>query len=325
MRSTSSRTLEGLPPPPPGRTGWPWTAADPEPEDPGRPFISIVTPSYNQGGTIEETIRSVLLQDYPNLEYIIMDGGSDDDSVDIIRRYEPWLSHWVSQRDRGQSHAVNLGWRLARGRYLGWLNSDDLYLPGALARVMEEFEADPTLAVIGGECLYVDESGTTIAVKAARSWDPEDMLVNAKPAQVSTFYHRRFLDEVGGLDESLHFAMDRDFQLRLGDRYFPDEARTIPVPLAALRIWERTKTAIGGRAAVRDRLRLVDRFLAHSTREFRTPRLRARARAKIYQREAARCVSAGRRLSGLLYRVLAAANSRRLRDLRRRPGSPAVT
>jgi len=143
------------------------------------------------------------------------------------------------------------------------------------------------------------------------------MLLKAKPAQVATFYHRRFLDEVGELDESLKYAMDRDFQLRLGDRYYPAEARTIPVPLAALRIWSITKTSTGGSHAIRDRLRLIDAFLSRSSHEFRTPRLRARAHAQEYRREAGRRSDAGRPVSALLCRVKAAIRSRRFRDLRR--------
>jgi len=113
-------TLSGLPPPPNDRVGWPWTEATPpagETLPDGRPWpkISIVTPSYNQGQFIEETIRSVLLQGYPNLEYLIIDGGSTDGSVEIIRKYEPWLAYWVSERDGGQSEAINKGFRRATG------------------------------------------------------------------------------------------------------------------------------------------------------------------------------------------------------------------
>ena len=125
--------LADLPPPPPGRTGWPWTVASPAvPETaPGGapwPRITIVTPSFNQGQFLEETIRSVLLQGYPNLEYIIIDGGSNDNSIEIINRYKNWISYWISEKDRGQAHAINKGIDRSTGEVLAWLNSDDVYM-----------------------------------------------------------------------------------------------------------------------------------------------------------------------------------------------------
>lgn len=134
-------TLEELPPPPPGKTGWPWTEKSPSLADcsfsaGAWPKISIVTPSHNQGQFIEETIRSVLLQGYPDIEYIIIDGGSNDQSVSIIKKYEPWLAHWVSEKDEGQAHAINKGLALSSGTLLGYLNSDDLYCPGGLLRLL---------------------------------------------------------------------------------------------------------------------------------------------------------------------------------------------
>jgi glycosyltransferase involved in cell wall biosynthesis len=133
-------TLDDLPPPPPGNTGWPWTVESPQLADAmaeGRPWprISIVTPSYNQGRFIEETIRSVLLQGYPDLEYIVVDGASTDNSVEIIKKYEPWLSYWVSEKDRGQAHAINKGLSKFTGRIASYLNSDDYLLASALAYV----------------------------------------------------------------------------------------------------------------------------------------------------------------------------------------------
>ena len=129
-------TLRELPPPPPGKTGWPWTEEtqpipDTMPDGGEWPKISIVTPNYNYGQFIEETIRSVLLQGYPNLEYIVIDGGSTDDSVEIIKKYEPWLSYWVSEKDKGQSNAINKGLKMCTGQIAAYINSDDYYLIGA--------------------------------------------------------------------------------------------------------------------------------------------------------------------------------------------------
>src|SRR4051794_28341061 len=137
-----------LPPPPEGKTGWPWTnesgtGVSTFEKKEEWPRISIVTPSYNQGGYLEETIRSILLQGYPNLEYLVIDGGSSDESVDVIKKYERHLTYWESAKDRGQSDALNRGFKRATGEWVGWVNSDDLYLPNALATLMATAAPNP--------------------------------------------------------------------------------------------------------------------------------------------------------------------------------------
>jgi glycosyltransferase involved in cell wall biosynthesis len=121
--------------------------------------VTVVTPSYNQAQFLEETIRSVLLQGYPNLEYIIIDGGSTDGSVEIIRKYEKHLSDWVSEPDRGQSHAINKGFARATGEYIAWLNSDDVYEPGIIANAVAWFAEHPECDMIYSDCALVDEAG----------------------------------------------------------------------------------------------------------------------------------------------------------------------
>ena len=147
--------LDDLPPAPAGCKGWPWTEGpelvpDTGPDGRSWPVISIVTPSFNQGRFLEETIRSVLLQGYPSLEYIVMDGGSTDDSVDIIRKYEPWLMFWASGPDQGQSDAINKGFERATGAIWGYINSDDLYEPDALRTAAEIFLSGAEVHLVAG-------------------------------------------------------------------------------------------------------------------------------------------------------------------------------
>lgn len=150
--------LAELPPPPPGKTGWPWTYESP-PVSSSPLKISVVTPSFRHVQYLEETIRSVLLQNYAHTEFILMDGGSDDGTAALIEKYRPWLSFARSRRDRGQGHAINLGFSLASGDLMGWMNSDDFYLPGAFARVAAAFR-DPQLEFLHGDGLYlIQETG----------------------------------------------------------------------------------------------------------------------------------------------------------------------
>ena len=159
-------TLADLPPPREGKKGWPWTVETPQapesmPDGKPWPRISIVTPSYNQGQFIEETIRSVLLQGYPDLEYIIMDGGSTDESVGVLKKYEPWITFWTREPDGGQTEAINKGFKRSTGEIVAWLNSDDLYTAGALHIASKAFAERPHAAVVYGDIAYVN-AGTTI-------------------------------------------------------------------------------------------------------------------------------------------------------------------
>lgn len=214
-------SLSQLPAPPARKTGWPWDfAADsmPERQASGKPWprITIVTPSYNQAIYLEETIRSVLLQGYPNLEYIVMDGGSSDDSVAIIEKYEPWLSYWESERDRGQSHAINKGFARATGDWLGWINSDDWYNPGALHALTARAHAANAGFVCGG-CVYfmehVPHPPRRIQPYPA-ALAPETVRYAQLFDQPACLWKRDLYQQVGPLDESLHFAFDWDFFIK---------------------------------------------------------------------------------------------------------------
>ena len=225
---SASLFLNNLPPPHEGRTGWPWAEADepiPEcmPDGSAWPKISVVTPSYNQGQFLEEAIRSVLLQGYPNLEYIIIDGGSTDNSVEVIRKYEPWLANRVSEPDRGQSHAVNKGIRRATGEILLWLNSDDLVLPGAFQTVAIEFVKNPEARLVIGQARIINDRGDITGELRSEfsSWEEIATTPRNSIRQISTFFQKNLFEELGYLDESLHIAMDTELLVRFTRIYKP--------------------------------------------------------------------------------------------------------
>lgn len=223
------------------------------------PRISIVTPSFNQGKYLEKTILSVLEQGYPNLEYIIIDGGSTDESVEIIRKYADRLTYWVSEPDRGQSHAINKGFERATGDIFGWLNSDDFLYPGALHEVSQFFDNNPGLMVLVGGGDYLDEAGELIVrtippkvdLEALYSWFDNYFW------QPSTFIHRRAWEASGSLDESLNFAMDFDLWLRIAKLF--SIATTAEVLSASLK-HDDAKTTANLHASDLEVLRLVLKY-----------------------------------------------------------------
>ena len=218
-----SPRLRELPAPPDGNTGWPWTEGD-QPMPPVRPDgspwpkISTVTPSMNQASFIEETIRSVLLQGYPNLEYVIIDGGSPDGSVDIIKKYEGWLTYWVSEPDRGQSHAVNKGLARATGEIVAWLNSDDYYLPGTFETIAQEALKNPEAGAWAGGGRQIDpESGKQLWERLPPPLRFDEILNwnQYYLPQPSCFLNRKVLGEKIHLNEGYHMQMDFDLWLRI--------------------------------------------------------------------------------------------------------------
>jgi glycosyltransferase involved in cell wall biosynthesis len=179
------------------------------------PRVSIVTPSYNQGAFIEETLRSVLLQGYPNLEYLVIDGGSTDETVDIIRRYAPHLTYWVTEPDRGQSHAINKGFARASGEILAWLNSDDTYTPGALHRAARAVVEHPNAAGVYGDAYVRDLDVGIVSYRHSRPIDAIALVrLGCVIPQPTVFLRRQVLARVGPVDEGLHFALDYDLWLR---------------------------------------------------------------------------------------------------------------
>jgi glycosyltransferase involved in cell wall biosynthesis len=247
-------TLTELPPPPAGKIGWPWTEETPQLTDiipdPSTgsdqvvswPRISIVTPSYNQGQFIEETIRSVLLQSYPNLEYIIIDGGSKDDSLNIISKYENWLAYWEAESDRGQSHAINKGFARCNGNIIAWLNSDDIYLKGTLKKIVRVFQHHRDIHLVYGNALFVDENSVELRPYKGHQTSLLGKLEYWKGwhiPQPTVFFKRDLYLQIGELDESLHYALDYEFFLRAA---FQHRFRYVPDKLASYRRHGASKT-----------------------------------------------------------------------------------
>lgn len=185
------------------------------------PLISIVTPSLNQGAFIPETIRSVMGQNYPRVEHIVVDGGSTDSTLAILATF-PHLK-WTSEPDTGQSNAVNKGMKRATGEILGWINSDDTFLPGAFDAVAARFAADPTCNVVFGDYVAIDEKGAILYRKTGFCSPHNEMVRWWKYTyaihQPTLFVRRRVLDDVGYLDESYHYAMDYEWWLRLSAKH----------------------------------------------------------------------------------------------------------
>jgi len=255
-----------LPPPPLSRVGWPWTVTGSSPLDRDQvssplPRVSIVTPSYNQAVYLEETIRSVLLQDYANLEYIVIDGNSTDGSVDIIRRYEDQLTYWISEPDHGQADALQKGFARATGEIVAYLNSDDVYLHGAVRTAVEALQADPELAMVHGDSICVDAAGQEIGHKAGFGGDfLSHYLQQVNPiSQPSAFLRRNAYDVAGGIDPTLQLAMDFDLWCRIGLRGM--RIRHLPVPMSLFRIHGQSKTKLNTVAFAEERWRLLERYL----------------------------------------------------------------
>ncbi len=215
---TSVLTVKDLPPPPPDKSGWPWTTHNkllPEkmPDGSEWPRLTIVTPSYNQGKFIEATIRSVLLQGYPNLEYIIIDGGSTDNSVETIKKYEKYLFYWHSQADKGQADAINQGLERSSGEILGWLNSDDVYVQGTFYKIAKAFSSYPDYIVVHGNRILIDEKGDVTGLIALPPFEPNTLIYNV--CSETAFWKRAVMKQAGLLKTNLQFAIDLEFFGRL--------------------------------------------------------------------------------------------------------------
>jgi len=239
------------------------------------PRISIVTPSYNQGKFIEATIQSVLEQGYPNLEYIIMDGGSKDNSVEIIRRYEKHLAYWVSEKDQGASDAIVKGFSRATGSILAYLNSDDIYLPGSLKAIGEAM-TDSSVDVAYGNMYWVDTQGAVIGEQRQTPFMPLAYLYGGSTLQQpATFWKRDLYIKCGQMDPSYRFAFDTDLFVRFalhGARF-----KHINQFLASFRIHPQSKSSNEFELCSRELQRLRQTYLPFPFDSFRARCVRGAA------------------------------------------------
>ena len=205
--------------------------------------VSIITPSFNQAPFLEQTIDSVLSQHYPNLQYIVIDGGSNDGSVDIIRKYEKHLSYWISEPDRGQSHAINKGLEKVNGDVVNWLNSDDYLQSGSLTAIAEIF-SDPSVNVVIGRSRIVQD-GKAIRLTAGTDVYEGNVAKTmgwARVDQPETYFRKRAFDRLGKLDESLHLIMDKEFWIRFLIQFGLEGVVKIPNILTNFRWHEASKS-----------------------------------------------------------------------------------
>lgn len=202
------------------------------------PTVTIVTPSYNQGLFIRETIESVLSQDYPAIEYMVIDGASTDDTVSILKSYGSRIS-WISEPDRGQSEAINKGWKRATGEILAWLNSDDIYLPGAISAAVAYLQNHPDVALIYGDGFHISQDGQPLGRFPSEPFSSERLKETCFIAQPATFVRRSAIEQVGFIRDCLRYCMDYDLWIRLSKRY---RLQYVPVPMASIRLHNDCKT-----------------------------------------------------------------------------------
>jgi len=209
---------------------------------PDTPLVSIVTPSFNHVNFIEATMQSVLMQDYPNIEYMVVDGSSNDGTVDVIQKYADKLAWWVSEKDKGQTDAINKGFARAHGEFLAWINSDDTYEPGAVSAAVKYLQEHPEVGMVYGDCNFINESGNVIGKFNSAQTDYQLLRQGyVHIPQQTMFFRRELWEQVGPLDPSFYFAMDYDLWTRIAAR---SRIQYVPQTWANFRLHTSGKTII---------------------------------------------------------------------------------
>jgi glycosyltransferase involved in cell wall biosynthesis len=296
-KSVICRSLDKFPPPPDGRMGWPWNSTPDMAvanafDDGELPTIGLVTPTYNSERYLEETIRSVLLQSYPKLEYYIVDGGSNDKTLDVIRKYEPWLTGWISEPDKGQADAINKGWQHCEGAWLGWMNGDDSYLPSALWVLARGIEECCDCEIVAGGAIWIDGSGSIIHRQTLSEFEYSDFLLslgNHLPSG-STLIRRSVVQAVGGLDVSMNMICDTDYWMRAG---LNAKVHTIPQEISTFRLHTGSKTLKLEATKADELIRAYDKLFTREDLPAAVRRLRRRAYSFCYLEAARYAVRSG--------------------------------
>lgn len=218
-------------------------------------LVSIITPSYNQASYLEETIRSVIEQEHSPVEYFVVDGGSEDGSVEIIQKYADQISWWVSERDAGQGEAINKGLSRARGEFIAWLNSDDLFLPGAITKAVSVLAANPELGMVFGDAISINEQGLPLNQLTFGDWGLPELMQFRIICQPAVFMRKTMLDKAGHLDPAFHYLLDHHLWIRMA-RLAP--VQHIPEPLAAARHHPAAKNVSQAAAFGQEAMRILE-------------------------------------------------------------------
>lgn len=259
-------------------------------------LVSIVTPSFNQARYLEATIRSVLSQDYPRVEYIVIDGASSDGSAEIIKKYENHLAYWVSEKDNGQAEAINKGLAHAKGDILAWLNSDDYYLPDTIPAAVKVFDENPDVVMTYGDMLAVDEYGKTINVLKYKQLTLEDLLCFQIIGQPAVFFRREAYEKISGLDTTFHFLLDHHLWIRIAQQ---GKILHVPQTWAAARYHAEAKNRAKAAEFGREAFRILDWGKSQPELSSAISSVERRARASAYRVDARYLLDGGQSGSAL--------------------------